>query len=110
MMTLTKYQEDFLLEYFFKSEKYAGWKNIATKLLHNGVCIVAGDTCIWRGGIGNFIKTKNAENAVDCLLYEFDLVYFLSSEYYKEVSNNYISDLSDKKRRIDLEYEEICNL
>lgn len=110
MKTLTENQISFLLEYFFKAEEFAGWKNIATKLLNTGSCIVAGKKCIWIGGIGNFIKTKDAENAVDCLLYEFDLEYFLSSAWYNEISNQYISILSDKKRRIEAEYDDICNL
>jgi hypothetical protein len=90
MKNLTDNQINFLLEYFFENEKYAGWKNIATELLKNGSCIVAGTECIWIGGIGNFIKTEKAEKYIGCILYTFDLEYFLSSEYYKEISNNYI--------------------
>lgn len=33
MTVLTNYQKKFLLDYFFKNEKYVGWKSIATKLL-----------------------------------------------------------------------------
>lgn len=62
------------------------------------------------GGIGNFIETKEVENSFGCLLYEFDLEYFLSSEWYKEISNRYISILSDRKRHIEEEYDDICNL
>lgn len=64
---------DFLLE-FFKNETHAGWAGIATKLLENGFCIVAGEGCIWNGGIGSFIDTSPALNAVGCTLYEFDLL------------------------------------
>jgi hypothetical protein len=110
MKALTENQKNFLLEYFFKLEEFAGWKNIATELLNSGHCIVAGKNCIWRGGIGNFIKTKNAENGIDCLLYEFDLEHFLSSEWYKEISNLYIAMLSNKKKQIEIEYKDICNL
>jgi len=110
MKKLTENQINFLLEYFFKTEKFAGWKNIAVKLLNSGSCIVAGKECIWHGGIGNFIKTKNEESAIDCLLYEFNLEQFLSTEWYKEISNQYISILSDKKRRIETEYNDICSL
>lgn len=109
-MILTEYQTNFLLEYFFKNEKYAGWKNIATKLIENGDCIVAGYEKIWTGGIGNFIKIGVAKNAINCSLYEFNLEYFLSSEWFKEISNQYIAILSDKKRNIEQEYEDICNL
>jgi hypothetical protein len=110
MKQLTEYQINFLLEYFFKNEKYPGWKNIATALINTGSCVVAGTGCLWKGGIGNFIKTNNHGGLIDCTLYEFDLEYFLSSEWYKEISNQYISILSDKKRRIEDEYEQICNL
>ena len=109
-MKLTKYQKEFLLEYFFKNEKYPGWKNIATQLLEVGECIVAGDTCIWHAGIGNFIKTQNEINLIDCLLYKFDLENFLSSSWYKEISNQYISILLNKKKEIEEEYNDICNL
>ena len=110
MKKLTEYQKDFLLEYFFKSEKYPGWKSIATQLLETGNCIVAGTGCLWHGGIGNFINTNNSEGLIDCTLYEFDLEYFLSSEWFKEICNQYIAILSDKKRNILQEYEDICNL
>jgi hypothetical protein len=107
---LTDYQKEFLLEYFFLNEKYAGWKNIASTLIEAGTCIVAGNECIWKGGIGNFIKIEEAKHTVGCVLYIFDLEYFLSSEWYKEISNQYILLLSDKKRNIIQEYEEITNL
>ena len=110
MNKLTGYQRDFLLEYFFKNEKYLGWKNIAIKLLENSNCIVPEKDCIWIGGIGNFIKTSEAKNAVDCLLYEFNLDYFLTSEWYKQISKQYIEILSERKEQIEQEYEDISNL
>ena len=109
MKTLTENQMNFILENFFKKEEVPGWKNIATKLLNTGSCIVAGDKCVWIGGIGNFIETKEAENAVGCLLYEFDLDYFLTSHWYKEIANQYISTLYDKKREIVAEYDDIIS-
>lgn len=110
MKQLTENQINFLLKYFFKAEEFAGWKNIATKLLNTGSCIVAGKNCIWRGGIGNFIKTKNAENAFDCLLYEFDLDYFLTSKWYLEVKNEYVATLVNEKLQIEDQINEINNL
>ena len=107
---MTQIQKDFLLEYFFKNESYAGWKNIAVKLLDYGKCIVAGNNCIWVGGIGNFIKTNHADDLVNCLEYTFDLEYFLSSEWYKQISNEYIAILSQKKNDIIAKYNDICNL
>ena len=107
---LTNNQMDFLLNYFFKNENYIGWKNIAEKLIQEEECIVPGKNCIWVGGIGNFIETKEDERAVGCLLYEFDLIKFLTSEWFKQISNSYIDILSVKKREIEQQYEDICNL
>lgn len=110
MKKLTENQKNFILEYFFENDEYAGWKGIATKLLERGNCIVAGTGCIWHGGIGNFIKTEPAKGAIDCTLYTFDLDCFLTSAWYKEISNSYISKLAKKKREAELEYDEIINL
>lgn len=110
MRTLTENQKEFLMNYFFKHENYPGWINIVTKLLETGKCIVPGTHCIWKGGIGNFIKTKEAENAVGCLLYEFDLEYFLTSEWYKQIYDVYISDLKDKKTELELKHQDLIKL
>lgn len=43
-MKLTQYQVDFILDTFFTgSERFAGWRNIAYKLLAEGKCTVAGE-------------------------------------------------------------------
>jgi hypothetical protein len=115
MKTLTTCQKQFLLDYFFKNEKYAGWRNIATALLETGTCIVPacivpGDRCIWNGGIGNFIKTSDAPNAIDCLLYTFDLEYFLSFKWYKEINEAYVLELANKIEDLLKEHYEIKNL
>ena len=110
MKTLTENQKEYILEYFFKNNEYAGWKNIANILLERGKCIVPGKKCIWYGGIGNFIKTSDSTEAVDCLLYTFDLDYFLTSEWFKEITNHYESKLFTKKLKLDKEYEDIINL
>jgi len=110
MKKLTDKQKSYLLEYFFKNEHFPGWKNIATSLLEKGKCIVAGKECIWKGGIGNFIKTKEEESLFDCLEYEFDLDLFLSSEWCKEIANLHISDLLEKKLELEQKYKEICDL
>ncbi len=109
-MKITENQKEFLLNYFFKNESFAGWKNIATKLIESGSCIVAGTDCIWKGGIGNFIQIDNAEEAIDCLKYTFSLKYFLSSEWFKEIHNSYIAELAQEKRKIEEKYFEITNL
>ena len=111
MRVLSDYQKSFLLNNFFKNEKYPGWEGIATKLLETGECIVAGKGKeIWVGGIGNFIKKEDEKKAVDCTLYKFDLEYFFTSEWYKEIRNRYASILEIKKSEIDQECKEISNI
>lgn len=107
---LTSIQKEFLLEYFFKNGKYAGWRNIAEKLIETGQCIVAGENCIWIGGVGNFIKMEDAKDAIDCSLYKFDLEYFMTSQYYKDIYSQYISILYNEKLAIDKKYKEIADL
>jgi hypothetical protein len=96
MKKLTQPQKKFLLENFFKKEEIPGWKNIAEKLLETGKCIVAGDTCIWKGGIGYFIGTKDVKDAVGCIEYVFALEMFLSSKWYEDFKAEYIEQLKTK--------------
>jgi len=93
---LNENHKEYLLKYFFDNERYEGWKSIATSLLETGECVVAGDRCIWLGGIGNFIKTENEEGFFGCVKYVFDLEYFLSSEYFKEITENYINQMTEQ--------------
>jgi hypothetical protein len=104
MIALHKFQKEYLLEAFFKHGSHVNWRNIATKLLEDGSCIVPGDKCIWSGGIGNFIKTTTPENAIGCLLYEFDLRDFLHSEFFKEINEVYVSEIQEKYEQIKLQY------
>ncbi len=110
MESLTDNQIEFLLQYFFKNEAFAGWKNIATKLLINGSCIVAGNDCIWKGGIGNFIQTDETDDAIGCVKYSFNLDDFLSSEWFKEIHISYIAQLAQEKRNIEEKYNDITRL
>jgi hypothetical protein len=82
-MKVTEIQKQFVLN-FFKNEKYVGWKNIAEQLIDKGTCVVAGKEPIWRGGVGNYIKVKESEGFIDCLVYTFDIQYFLSSAWVKD--------------------------
>jgi hypothetical protein len=110
MRTLTEYQKNFILEHFFSNEDYKfTWKRIATALLDTGECLVSSDNSIWNGGIGNFIKTETPENAIGCLLYKFDLDYFLTSLWYKEIASLYLSELVDKKCKLEKEFAELSN-
>jgi hypothetical protein len=107
---MTKNQKDFLLEYFFKNENQDGWKSIATNLIQNGKAIVAGECCIWKGGIGNFIRVEPLENSYKCSLYTFDLESFKSSEYFKGIHKQHIEVLAQKKRNAEEQYNDIINL
>lgn len=113
MKKITEYQKEFIMHNFFSNNMYGdfpGWKNIAASLLEKGTCIVAGEKCIWLGGIGNFIKVTETNLAIGCLMYEFDLEYFLSSEWYKEICNCYLQEISDKISKLTDNYKEILNL
>lgn len=107
---LTNGQKEFLLEYFFANGSYCGWRNIAEKLLDNGSCVVAGKTCIWHGGIGNFIMTCKGDNLVDCLRYDFDLERFLKSNYYIDIHSQYVKIMGEKLQKLTNEFNEINNL
>ena len=107
---LTEFQKSFLLDYFFNNERYVGWRNIATTLLEKGKCVVAGDRYIWMGGVGNFIKTSEADGFYGCMLYEFDLNYFMTSEYYKEIHTNFLEDLSEKINLLQEKFNDVTKL
>jgi hypothetical protein len=114
---LTNYQKEFILNYFFKDEKYAGWRNIGVQLLESGECVVAGKICIWVGGIGNFIKTEVSKKFVGCLLYKFDLIEFLSSQWYNDINASYsiillkeLNELKEKLKEKEIEYNEVSDL
>ena len=103
-MKLTENQKEFLLK-FFHDKKFAGWKNIAESLLETGSCIVAGDECIWKGGIGNFIDTKSAPNLIGCSEYTFDVKNFMTSEWYKESLTTYKIETSIKLNELEESYK-----
>lgn len=110
MKTLTENQKNFLLETFFKNEKYPGWRSIATKLLESGQCLVAGTHCIWNGGIGNYISTKPAEDAVDCSRYTFHIDLFLESDWFKETKALRVAELTRKKQEAVQQLEEVSTI
>lgn len=95
-MNLTESQKKFILSTFFESDKYPGSRSIGEALITNGKVIVAGDKCIWIGGIGNFIQTKETTEAIGCIEYNFDLDTFLSSNWFKEMKDLHIKELSEE--------------
>lgn len=111
MRKLTENQKNFIADIFFKvGHKNNNHKQIAYKLLEQGSCYVGGYNPIWRGGIGNFIETERVDNAVDCLLYKFDIDNFLSSLFYKENHVFYIAKLLGVKNELDQKINEISDL
>lgn len=107
MKKLTDYQKRFIMNEFFMDERFTGWKGIAETLLEDGKCIVAGSDCIWKGGIGNFIKTEPAKGTIGCILYTFDLDNFLKSEWYKEVNKSYYYSVSNKIEEVENKLQEL---
>ena len=103
---ITNNQKEFIIS-FFKDERYAGWKNIATALIENGKCIVPGSECIWKGGIGNFIATKETDLAVGCLEYSFDLSVFLSSAWFEEVKYGNLIEIRAEEEKLEKELKTI---
>lgn len=109
MEELTQNQLDFLLT-FFESNQWAGWKTVATCLLKEGRCIVAGNKPMWKGGIGNFITIERAPDLYDCLLYKFDLNNFLDSEWFKSYQEEQLVIIKEKKDAIETQYSQIILL
>src|SRR6266567_1652856 len=107
---MKKYQKEFLLEQFFKNQYHIGWRGIAEKLIDTGKCIVAGKDCIWRGGIGNFINTKDVPDSYECLEYTFNLHSFLGSAWYKEQLKNSLEVIQSKIKELTQQFEELTDL
>ena len=110
MENLTDYQKEFLLEHFFKTDRAVGWVRIARQLLEKGKCIVAGTEPIWLGGIGNFIKCNTDENFIECLVYNFDLKYFLTSSWYQDYHAEYLINLINELMKERQKYLDISKL
>lgn len=104
---LNKIQLEFIKEHFFKLTHAIGWKQIADNLLTNEHCIVAGTECIWRGGIGNFIKVEKSLDAIGCLVYKFDVNTFLESEFFKEAYNAKIEALYKEMENAEENYKKM---
>jgi len=107
---MTDNQKQFIKEYFFKNENYAGWEGIADALLDNGEVIIAGSDKLWWGGIGNFIKISTAEGMVGCSILKFDKESFLESSWFLEYWNGYMTGLSVKIEELNIKYQEIQEL
>lgn len=121
MKELNQAQKNLLLGFFentHTAEKYPGWKGIAENLINYGSCIVAGDSSIWKGGIGNFIKTGPVETVPvsGCILYTFDAEYFMTSEMYKfgiesrlEEIRQEVIKCDEEKKELEKEFSELSN-
>lgn len=112
-MNLTEIKKEFLLNNFFKNEKFPGWRGIAANLIERGECIVAGEECIWKGGVGNFIKTSVAEGFFGCTRYEFDLTSFLTSNWVDEVLEHELIQIEEERsaliKRLEEEHSKLEN-
>lgn len=97
-------QKNWLLETFFKNEKFAGWRNIAEKLIDTGSCVTTkqGED-IWKGGIGNFIGSRDYDGGVDLIILTFELDNFCSrhNAFFMEYHNAHIEELVEESRKAD---------
>ena len=107
---LTEEQTEYILENYFKNDNFAGWKSIGKELIESGKCVVAGEKCIWVGGVGNFIETKKADDFFGCLEYTFNLEPFLKSEFFKQQVNNDYDKLLEEQELFNEKVHGISNL
>lgn len=107
---LTEEQTKHILENFFKNDNFTGWKEIGKKLIESGKCVVAGEKCIWNGGISNFITTKKADGFFGCLEYTFKLETFLKSEWFKKRIEYDLDNLLEEQKLFNEKVTEISNL
>lgn len=99
-------QRNWLIETFFKNEKYAGWRKIAEKLIDEGSCITTTQGYdIWVGGIGNFIKDEPFEGGVDLIRLTFNVKEFASKDnsFFMEYYNREI-DVAKQKLQDAMDY------
>lgn len=108
-MQLDKYKID-VISKFFENDQYAGWENIAINLIHNGVCIVPGNDCIYKGGIGNFISVNyHPVGAVDCVEYNFDVNDFITSKIFQENLLGHINSTKSEIQKLESKLKETQN-
>jgi len=108
-MILNQHSKEFILQ-FFENKNYAGWKNIADILIQKGKCTVAGNECIWKGGIGNFINTSPTPNAFNCLDYTFNLKEFTKSRLFQDTLELIITDVEKEKNAIQNKLDHLKDL
>lgn len=90
-------QIEFLIDNFFdthEARNVNGWRSIATNLIAQGQCVVAGEGSIWIGGIGNFIHKGYAKDFVGCSILKFDVKEFVKSVYYHEIKKGELERLN----------------
>ena len=113
-MNLLPQQIEFLYAKFFAHRDpqwdIPGAKSIAEALLVTGSCIVAGDSKIWIGGVGNFISKSPAPNAVGCSLLTFDYPSFLKSPWVGEVIRQDLEMRRVKLEELNNEFSAIFEL
>jgi len=110
MRKLTENQILFLLDIFFANPNLPAWASIGRELLTKGKCIVAGTDQLWLAGIGNFINTENAPDAIGCSLLTFDLESFLQTNFYKSIETEYLANLLEEVNAITHKYNDLKSL
>lgn len=100
---MNKIQINWLLDTFFKNEKFPGWRNIAEKLITEGSCVTTSQgRKIWIGGIGNFIQEETYDSGVDLIQLKFDLKSFASMDnnYFLEYYNYELKKISKEQEEL----------
>lgn len=104
---MNEIQSNWIIDEFFKPDaqtarNFAGWRNIAKKLVEEGKCITTTGK-IWIGGIGNFIKERPYEAGVDLVELSFDVESFTSSSnlYFKEIWFQRMKEIQTEEEKIN---------
>lgn len=107
---LNDFQKEFILNEFFKDERFAGWKSIGTKLIESGGCIVAGRNRLWCGGVGNFIDVDDEPESFECSRFTFRMGEFLKSDLFNDALQNEIHKLRKQYEKLATEIGYLNNL
>jgi hypothetical protein len=114
---MTQNQVNFLLDNFFAHNltgDYAGWRNIAESLIKTGEVITTKHAeDMWRGGVGNYIKTgAGPKGSVDCITMTFDVDELVSKDnkWFMETRQNFLIKAEDELHKAKRKYNELENL
>lgn len=98
--------KELILNKFFKTDKYAGAKNIGENLLNDCETIVASTDNIFKNShVGSFISVNRAEGFIDCTKYVLDRDGFIRSNEVQNTISENIDRLITQKSEINKSLE-----